>query len=531
MSTVIEKNGWPRVSIMGVGRHLDPRSSITGKLLAVTAGMLALTGTVVATGIWFVTTRFVTTAAGAQLVVDAGLLAFGLIAAGQLVGTLALRQAIVTGLLELERETRAIVDSGGLETGFETDRSDEIGQLAWRIAELREQLATQVETVESLNRELAIAATAHSRTLAACRDGDLTQRMETDSEVPQFEALATNFNEMIGETETMVAEVRSFSRSVVDAATETATSAEEIDDAAAAVTEATTAISDGVHHQHERTERTAAAMAGLTDNIDAIATEAATVADHSVHATKTTKSGVSAAEDALEELEAIRARTDEAVTEFEQLRSQVDDIEAITEHIAELADWIDQLAVNAQLESAKHNDGTTAVLGKRIKRVAADTDDAVATVEALADSISEQTVETQQRLDATEQAVDRGTETIESALGALTEIEQAIERTTHGITEIDEETELQAERTADIKSAIDDVQAIGTRTAREATAAEQAAETQQEAVTQIGSRLSWLASTATELETRLTQFTVRSAAASAPESAATSPTGEPRRLH
>ncbi|WP_226007168.1 methyl-accepting chemotaxis protein [Natrinema salinisoli] len=514
MDTVLVRS-WVEQRGTTLARQLDPRRSITGKLAVVGVAMALLTTVLVATAIWQLTTRFVTTFEGAQVVYRGGVLTLVVLLAGQVVTLAVVRQSVVGGLRELDGWTRTIVEKGTHGTEFSTTRRDEIGQLSWRVAELRDELATQVETVESLNRELATVATSQSQTLAACRRGDLTRRMETETGIPQFEALATNFNAMMDETETMVAEIRTYSQRLTAAAAETTDHAGQVHQSAMAVTDSTASISDGVDRQHSRLEGTAEAMETLADSVDAIAAETVTVARRSERAASTTREGAAAAEDALEQLTEIRARTDRSVEEMEALSELVGEIGEITDLISEMTRRTSHLANNTQIEASRDGDGEISKrLTRQIKKLAADTDGAATDIERIVDGIESQTAAAVSEITETRAAIERSAEPIEGALGALEDVESVVRATSNEIDAIDEATDTQAARTVDVLESVEAIREISAETATEASTAARAAAEQQTIADEIQNRLDWLSSTATDLERRLEQFTVRESSVS-----------------
>jgi methyl-accepting chemotaxis protein len=496
-------------ALRGLKRRIDPRESVTGKLVTAGVAITAVATLVITVAVWQATTRIVTTYAEAQAMFRGGVLAIALVTVSNVAALALLQRSIVGGLRDLDRKTRTIVEQDMGETTFETDRNDEIGQLHWSVAELGTQLSEQVETVESLNRELATTATAQTRTLTACRQGDFTRRMDSDTGVPQFDALATQFNEMMNETEGMVAELRAFSRTVAEAAEETTESASEAHDGTVAVRNATESISEGVDRQHDQLEQTASAITDLTKRIDAIAREAESVAKKSERAASTTREGASAAGEALSELDDIRDRTAASVAEIEALTDIVSDVSEVAELISGLTRRTDRLAINTQVEAARGDSGGGTQLGKQIKRLAAHTEEAADDIDKLLESIEEQTASAVSEIENTRAAVERGTETIETTLGAFEQVETAVSKTADGVSTIDEATDAQRDRMVEVRSTVDALRQIGAETASEATDVTATARQQQATMDTIEQRLGRLSSTATKLEERLEQFTVR----------------------
>lgn len=117
--------------VRGLTRRIDPRESITGKLVTAGIATTAVAALVITVAVWRVSTGIVTTYAEAQAVFRGGLLAIAVVTAGNVAALALLQRSIVGGLRNLDRETRMVVEREMSEASFETDRNDEIGQLHW----------------------------------------------------------------------------------------------------------------------------------------------------------------------------------------------------------------------------------------------------------------------------------------------------------------------------------------------------------------------------------------------------------------
>jgi methyl-accepting chemotaxis protein len=498
-------------------RGVDPRASVTGKFVAATVAAVAVTFVVVAVAVWQATVALDATYEQAQAIYRGGVLAFATITVGVVVAFAFVERSIVGGLRALDRETRAAAESGRYEGSFEPSRSDEVGQLAWSVAELRDQLGEQVAAVESLNRELASTATAQTRTLSSVRRGDLTGRMDEETGVPQFDALAIGFNETMDRMETMVAEIRAFSQSVAAAARDADESASAAKAGTGRVTDATESISDGVERQHAELEETADEMADLLERVRTVARSAGAVADQSDRAAATTSEGAAAATDALAELSTIEERMTASVAGIESLSETVADVVALADQVRDLTTQTEHLAMNTALEAKKTNDdGSMTHLGEQIQQLSNDTEAAAAAIEDGLDEVAADTAAALEEIERTQTALSRGADTIEDALGAFEDVEAVVVETAEDAGRIDEATDAQTERAAAIKRHVASVREIGAETATEASDVAATAREQQAVIERIEERVDWLSDGAGQLERALDEFTVRSTDAPEP---------------
>lgn len=479
--------------------------------MAAAVASTAISLLVVAVAVWQATTTLAVTAGDARAIYRGGILAFAVVVAGNVVAFALVERSIVNGLRDLDRETREAAETGRYEAGFEPTRRDEVGQLAWSVAELRDQLADQVDTVESLNRELASTATAQTRTLSQCRRGDLTGRMDEETGVPQFDALASGFNEMMDQMETMVGEIRAYSQSVAEAARDADENATRAQDGTDEVTAATASISEGVQRQHVRLEETAAATSELLEGVESVASSAETVARKSDAAAAAAHDGAAAAEEALSALSTIEDRTETSVAAIESLSATVDDVSELADQVRALTEQTEHLAMNTELEAKKgDDDGSMTHLGKQIRELSNDTEAAAAAIEDGLDSVAADTEAALAEIERTRTAVDRGTDTIGDALSSFDDVEAVVSETATDVAAIDDATDAQTERAAAVQENVASVREIGADTATEAQSVAATAREQQDRIDAIESRVTWLANSAGELEQALEQFTVRS---------------------
>ncbi|NHN41459.1 hypothetical protein G9C85_07380 [Halorubellus sp. JP-L1] len=494
-----------------VRRGADPRASLTGKFATAAVAAVGVSFVVVAVAVWQATVALDATYEQARAIYRGGVLAFATLAVGIVVAFALVERSVVTGLRDLDRETRRAVERGRYDGSFEPTRRDEVGQLSWSVAELREQLGEQVATVESLNRDLASTATAQTRTLSTVRRGDLTGRMDEETGVPQFDALATSFNETMDRMETMVAEVREFSQSVAGAAQTADENAGRAKEGTAAVTAATASISEGVEAQHAELEETADAMAQLLEDVRTVARSAGAVAEKSERAASTSSQGATAATDALDELETIEDRMAASVAEIESLAATVAEVEALADQVRGLTEQTEHLAMNTALEAKKTNDdGSMTHLGDQIRSLSNDTEAAAAAIEDGLASVAADTEAALAEIERTETALERGADTIGAALSSFEDVESVVAETAEDAARIDDATDAQTERAVAARSSVTSVREIGAETATEAAAVAATAREQEAVIERIEERVDWLADGASQLERALEQFTVRS---------------------
>jgi len=483
----------------GVGSLLNPRSSYVGKLLlAALIGAAVTIGSAVAVGSQFGVRSRVAVAIGSAGALVVFVLLF------------VVYRTVVKPLRTLDQKAGQIVD-GDYEVELATNRADEVGRLFYRVAQLRDDIDARSGDLESLNRRITRVVRSQVSVMDAAGAGDMTMRMNTDTGIPQFDALAEDFNEMMNETEVAIANSKQFSGAVGRAADEVSTNTQTMRNRIDDVTEATERIRQGVTEQDDRFAKTATEMSSLSATIQEVAASADELTDRSRETVRTTRRGREAAQDALTDLQTIRDQTDGAVDAVADLEAEMNQIDEVVDLIREIADETNLLAVNAQIEAA-HAGGMGegfGIVADKIKSLADDTTEAAEQIERSLSDLRVQTDETTGRIQDTRDTVASGTETIEDALGALDDIGTAVEETNASIQQINDATEEQATTAEDVVGTIDEVATIAERTAEMADDVAASVSRQRSEIGAVDDSVDDLAGQATGLTDSLEQFTVR----------------------
>ncbi|PSQ19379.1 hypothetical protein BRD00_01770 [Halobacteriales archaeon QS_8_69_26] len=479
----------------------NPRRSYVGKVLIVGAAGVVLTvaaamGVISYYDLTGETARMVLTAGGAGAVV--------------LGASLAVVTYLTAGpLRELNRKA-ARVAGGDYSVEFSTSRRDEVGELADRLDGMRESLDTTSNDLETFNRRITRLVESQRSVMSRTGGGDLTLRMETDTGLPQFDALAREFNDMAGDTEEAIAESKVFAQSVAVASNETTANIREVQRRIDDVVQATEEISEGVADQDERFARAATEMSSLSAAIEEVAASADDLTEQSRETVRTTQQGREAASEAVEALDTIRDQTDDAVDAVGRLEGEMDQIYEVVDFIREIAEETNLLAVNAQIEAAHAGEVGEGfgIVADQVKSLADETAQAAEDIESSLEDLRQRTDTTTERIERTQRTVERGTETIESALGALDEIGTVVEETNVSVQGINDATKEGTRTAEEVVRMIDEVADISERSARQAEEVVGAARQGSESVQEVNRSVENLADRAEALNDSLSQFTV-----------------------
>ena len=392
---------------------------------------------------------------------------------------------------------------------------EEAEQARKRAEEAREEAIEESEVMQQINEELEAKAAGYRDVLSDAADGDLTRRVDPESDNEAMQAVGEEINTTLDALEEIISTTKSFAQSVLAASDQAGQNADEVDEASQQVRDSIQDIFEGASEQSERLQDAASEMEGLSATAEEVASSAQEVAGTSQAAAEVGQEGRDAAEEAIDEMRAIDTETDATVEEINALADDLSEIGNIVDLIQDIVEQTNMLALNASIEAA-HADTSGdgfAVVADEIKNLAEETKDAAGDIEDRIDRIQSQAGETVDTMEETSDRITAGTETVEDAIEALERIVEYTEEVDVGIQEIDDATEEQAHTAQNVMELIDELTDISQQTASEADSVANAAERQTESIGEVADSSQELRESAKALDDLLDRFSVAGGAA------------------
>jgi methyl-accepting chemotaxis protein len=415
------------------------------------------------------------------------------------------------------------LESGNLDADLESGRIDEFGQLYGAFDSMRTSLRDRIEEVEQaqqrtqrLNSELEATADDYSEVMQACAAGDLSARMDTDTDSDAMGTVATEFNEMMDELEATTANLRRFAAEVAAQTEQVTASVEEVRNASERVSMSTQEISEGADRQRESLDGVSEEVSELSSTIQQISASADQVAGIAEQSAEVGQEGRERAQEAIAQMNGVADEAQRAADRFEDLQAEMERVDLLNDTISDIAEQTNMLALNANIEATRNGGGggETAgegfsVVAEEIKELATEAREAAQEADELIDEIMQQTAETAEAVEHASVEVEDSVDTVEETARALSSVADHAEETYSGVSEVDQATERQAESAQAVLRQVREAAGISDETATEAEDVAAAAEEQVAALSTVTDSVDDLADRATRLSESLDSFDTR----------------------
>jgi methyl-accepting chemotaxis protein len=401
-------------------------------------------------------------------------------------------------------------------------KSDEVEDLEAKQAEIEQARAEAEETkaeaearqreVERMNEHLEAKADAYSAAMTKAAAGDLTVRLDPESESEAMARIGEACNEMLDETAVAMREIQAFTAEIAAASEEANRGTDEASEASEAISDSIQGIAAGANEQRETLQQVAGEMNNLSATVEEVAASAETVAETSRETADIADDGEETAQGAIADAREVQSAIDSTVDNVERLDDRMAEIGEIVDLIGDIAEQTNMLALNANIEAARAGNGAGgggdgfAVVANEVKQLAEETQKSAADIERLIEEVQSQTETTVAEARTAEEYMEAELEAVEDVAEAFDQVADNAAETDDGIREISETADDQAASTEEAVAMVDEVADISRETAAESDDVSAAAEEQTAAMSQVSANVSSLSDRADELESLIAAF-------------------------
>lgn len=354
------------------------------------------------------------------------------------------------------------------ETNEALHEAGDQGNLKARIS-TDEKSGVWLEMAESVNKLLNSVSEPMfevNRVANAMAEGDLSQRMETNSK-GDIKLLMDNLNLALSQLNVLLSDSVSITRNVETSASEMLVTGEEMSRSTGEIASATSQMSSGAQSQVQKVDESSQLIEGVLGTSNEMKKKAIAINTAAKLGSEKSQKGGGMLNELKMSISEILKYTTKSSESIEVLKGRSNEINQVLSVITEIASQTNLLALNAAIEAAQAGDAGRgfAVVAEEIRKLAEDSRQSATRIEQLIKDVQKDTLETSKAMTEMSDRVQSGTAVSSAALEIFNEITESSNNTLVLSEEIVSASENQLTKIQEVVVIIEGVVVIAEQTA------------------------------------------------------------------